>query len=876
MARFVSARPGPLLAAGALLTGLLAALEAANLGGLGEFFQDLYVVVSAGFVVVALAVMARRPGLAILSYWRLTISVVSIGAGMLALDLHPIYGQSAAAVASNCLFALGATLSSSVIIPALYRQMDRRAKTMALFDGGIMMSAGTTIALTVWRTGQGSGPAQLFMPLVAAGLLASAGVAVTAALNSRRAPAIGGVWTGIVAVCVLGFSWALLVDSAMRGQGRDGTTSLVYSVGILLLGFGWVTWSDQIAIGDTYSRIARSLGDWLPVGAIAVCVAADSLPHGRIEGIDAINLGTAGVVLFSVARQRLLLSRERETSHHLVGEERLRAEKEAAELANRAKSAFLAMMSHEIRTPMNAILGNATLLSEAELGPGERESVEAIESAGEALLAVINDVLDFSKIEAERMELERVGFAPATLIGSVVSLFGAEARTAGLKLTADIDPSIPVILAGDPHRLHQILTNLVGNAIKFTAEGGVCVRARVMDRSPEATLLRFEVADTGIGISDEARARLFAPFVQVDASTTRRFGGSGLGLAICKSLVGLMGGEINVDSLPGEGSTFWFTIRLPAPTDTEAGAVLEANEFTDRTVDTIGARVLIAEDNQANVRLIERLLGRLGIETEIAGNGIEALDAVREGTFDLVLMDCHMPKMDGLDATRAIRAAGYDIPIVALTANATGNDRTACFTAGMNDYLSKPVRPADLAAALRRWLPNDEELTLPGPLAASLAAGTIPAELVEVIDQGQMAELFALDPDGSAGFFAAMVDSYRATTEETLPSIRAAVAASDWELLEEAAHKLKGVAANLGVRRVYEAAARLVALARVGEGAGEGSGGAGSAGVSSDGAPILADLEAALAPADEALTLLLVHVSAGVEMDEASAARDAA
>ena len=590
-------------------------------------------------------------------------------------------------------------------------------------------------------------------------------------------------------------------------------------------------------------------------------MAADSLPHGRIEGIDAINLGTAGVVLFSIARQRLLLNRERETSRHLVGEEHLRAEKEAAESANRAKSAFLAMMSHEIRTPMNAILGNATLLSEAELGPGERESVEAIESAGEALLAVINDVLDFSKIEAERMELERVGFAPATLIGSVVSLFGAEARTAGLKLTADIDPSIPVILAGDPHRLHQILTNLVGNAIKFTADGGVCVRARVMDRSPEATLLRFEVADTGIGISDEARNRLFAPFVQVDASTTRRFGGSGLGLAICKSLVGLMGGEINVDSLPGEGSTFWFTIRLPAPTDNEAGAVLEANEFTDRTVDTIGARVLIAEDNQANVRLIERLLGRLGIETEIAGNGIEALDAVREGTFDLVLMDCHMPRMDGLDATRAIRAAGYDIPIVALTANTTGNDRTACFAAGMNDYLSKPVRPADLAAALRRWLPNDEELAMPGPLAAGLAAGTIPAELAEVIDPGQMAELFALDPDGSAGFFAAMVDSYSATRDETLPSIRAAVVASDWELLEEAAHKLKGVAANLGVRRVYEAAARLVALARVGDG--------------SDARPTLADLEAALAPADEALTILLARTSAASGL-EASATLDAA
>jgi signal transduction histidine kinase/ActR/RegA family two-component response regulator/HPt (histidine-containing phosphotransfer) domain-containing protein len=610
------------------------------------------------------------------------------------------------------------------------------------------------------------------------------------------------------------------------------------------------------------AALARVLGDWLPVGGILVCVALDALPHGRIDGVDAILLATGAAALFSIARQRLLIVRERDATRRLVGEERLRAEKDAAESANRAKSAFLATMSHEIRTPLNAILGNATLLGDAALGPAERESVDAIESAGVTLLTVINAVLDFSKIEAERMELERVGFAPATLIGSVVSLFGIAARDRGLTLTADIETSIPVILAGDPHRLHQILSNLVGNAIKFTEHGGVTVRARVVERTPDETLLRFEVADTGIGIDEEARTRLFAPFVQVDASTTRRFGGSGLGLAICRSLIGLMGGEIDVDSTLGSGSTFWFTVRLGTPTDLEAGAVLEANEYVDRTVDTIGARVLVAEDNPANSRLIERLLGRLGIDTVLVGNGREALDAVREGaeTYDLVLMDCHMPEMDGLDATRAIRAEGFDIPIVALTANAMGSDRTACFAAGMNDYLSKPVKSADLAAAMHRWLPGDVEMgSMQRPPGVGAEAGAAMAHVAGLIDQGQMAELFALDPDGSAGFLAAMVDSYRATAAETWPQIRAAVSDCNWTELEEAAHKLKGVAANLGVRRVHECAARLVALVRSEEVAGV-------AGIRAA-SETASELDAALGPADAALATLLAETCAAAGLD---------
>jgi CheY-like chemotaxis protein len=283
--------------------------------------------------------------------------------------------------------------------------------------------------------------------------------------------------------------------------------------------------------------------------------------------------------------------------------------------------------------------------------------------------------------------------------------------------------------------------------------------------------------------------------------------------------------------------------------------VLEANENHARSVDLMGVRVLVAEDNEANVRLIERLLGRLGIDTLAVGTGAEAISAVRDGYFDLVLMDLHMPEMDGLEATRILRAGGYNTPIVALTANAQGSDRQACIAAGMNDYLSKPVRAADLEATLCRWLPDAERIEAGNPV---VEVGALPARAADVLDERQIAELVALDPDGSAGFMAIMVESYHASLDETMPRIRAAVSGSNWALLEEAAHKLKGVAANIGLARVYEAASELVAGVRGGD--------------ASDADRSLADLEAALVPADEALATLL----AGLPGHQGASAEDAA
>ena len=378
--------------------------------------------------------------------------------------------------------------------------------------------------------------------------------------------------------------------------------------------------------------------------------------------------------------------------------------------AARLKRQFVATMSHELRTPLNAIIGMAELLSATALDERQRTYVESIDESAEALLAIISSILDFSKIEAGKVDLDAKDFTLEDLIDSAVGVFADDIRDKGLTLHTQVDPSLPPAVRGDVDRLRQILLSLVGNAAKFTASGHIVVRASPAKTSSRHVVVRFEVEDTGIGITPDILPLLFEPFVQADSSSSRSYGGTGLGLSIAKRLVGLMHGEIGVDSTPGRGSRFWFTVRFERIVKSLADAppTPRAPRPPPAPAGAICCSVLIVEDNESLREVLAHQFELLGIEVRFAADGAEAVKAVADGDFTMVFMDCHMPNMDGFAATRAIRAAEADgcghIPIVAMTANAFKEDREACLAAGMDDYLAKPVRIGDLRAAVERWV----------------------------------------------------------------------------------------------------------------------------------------------------------------------------
>ena len=464
-------------------------------------------------------------------------------------------------------------------------------------------------------------------------------------------------------------------------------------------------------------------------------LVAAGLPILRLENINrhkdgkTIVLETSGVPLFDGAgnllgyrgmdrditerkRAEAELTRHREHLEDLVDTRtaELREAKVAAEAASRAKSAFLANMSHEIRTPMNGVMG---MISLARRRMTDRQGLEQLDKAQHAanrLLAVLNDILDLSKIEADRMVLEDRPLHIAESIDHLTGTLGHTASEKGLRIVVDVpSPLAHTPFLGDPLRLGQILFNLVGNAIKFTERGTITLRARQVGESPDTAQVRFETTDTGIGISPEAQARLFQSFEQADNSMTRKYGGTGLGLSICKRLVHMMGGEIGVTSTVGQGSTFWFVIPLKKRDD---AAVPPAAPSASRPAEErlkaefAGTRVLVAEDEPVNQDVARCMLEVLGFVVDLADDGQQALALAQQNPYGLILMDMQMPGMNGVDATQAIRtnSLNRDTPILAMTANASADDRMICLAAGMNEHISKPVDPPKLYATLLVWL----------------------------------------------------------------------------------------------------------------------------------------------------------------------------